>query len=222
MLIFASFTVLALVVAGCGGGGSKSATSSSTTSSTTAGATTGTTTGRGTGAAGFAAYTQCMTSHGIPASALQNRRGNAPPATGGEGGAPPASAPGGAADGSIPTPSLPAGVTQAQYQAAIEACRSQLPAGGFGGGGANSAALAAYRNCLQLHGVTLPAGGQRAGGQPTGTDQTPTSATGSSTSTPGFGGLNSSDPTVQAALKACESLRPTPAQGSSTTSTTAA
>ncbi len=75
-----------------------------------------------------------------------------------------------------PTPSLPAGVTQAQYQAALQACRSQLPAGGgFGRGGANSAAFAAYRNCLQLHGVTLPAAGQPAAGQAAGSGQTATS-----------------------------------------------
>jgi hypothetical protein len=176
-----------------------------------------------TAAAGFAAYSNCMTSHGIPASVLQqNRRANAPPATGTESSAPPAGSGGGGGNG--PTPSLPAGVTQAQYQAALQACRSQLPAGGFGGGGAggaNSAAFAAYRNCLQLHGVTLPAAGQPPAGQPTGTGQPPSSATPSSSRPAGLGGLNNSDPTVQAALTACMSLRPANTQGSSTTSTTA-
>jgi hypothetical protein len=211
------FSVFALVVmAGCGGGGgtkSASAASSSASTSTVAPA----------GAASFAAYSKCMTSHGIPASAL-TRRGNGPPTTGGtagtDGSTPPASTPDGPGNG--PTPSLPAGVTQTQYQAALDACRSQLPAGGFGGGGgagggANSAEFAAYRNCLQLHGVTLPTGGQRAGGQPDATGQTAPS--GSTPPAGGFGGLNTSDPTVQAALTACMSLRP--AQGSPTTSTTA-
>jgi hypothetical protein len=162
-----------------------------------------------------------MTSHGIPASALrQPRSGNPPTTTGsGEAAAPAASQSGGTGS-ARPTPSLPAGVTQAQYQAALQACRSQLPAGGgFGRGGANSAAVAAYRNCLQLHGVTLPAAGQPASGQAAGSAQTPTSATGATTPR-GFGGLNTADPTVQAAMQACMSLRPTPSQRS-TTSTTA-
>jgi len=152
-----------------------------------------------------------MTSHGIPASALQGRNR---PATGGTGGSTPTTG------GTRPTPSLPAGVTQAQYQAAQQACRSQLPTGGFGGfGGANSAQLAAYRNCLQLHGVTLPTGGA-AGGQPPASNQTSTSAGSTTPPAGGFGGLNTSDPAVQAALTACASLRP--ARSSSTTSTTGA
>jgi hypothetical protein len=203
------FSVFALIViAGCGGGGTKSAASSSTSTSTPA--ATG-----ASGAAGFAAYSKCMTSHGIPASAL-TRRGNGPPTTGTDGSAPPANSGGGS--GNPPTPSLPAGVTQAQYQAALDACRSQLPAGGGAGagagGGANSAEFAAYRNCLQLHGVTLPTGGQRPSGQTATTGQTATAPPAG-----GLGGLNTSDPTVQAALTACMSLRP--AQGSPTTSTTA-
>ena len=125
-------------------------------------------------------------------------------------------------------PSLPAGVTQAQLRAARQACRSLLPAGsGFGGGNrVTSPAAAAYRNCLQLHGVTLPTPGSRT---------TSTTAVGSSTTAPppststgnggagnggrGFGGLDTSNPTVQAALAACASLRPAPG-GTTTSSTT--
>jgi hypothetical protein len=218
-MLLAFFSVFALVAAGCGGGGTKSA--SSTGTSTTGTSTTGST-AAATGAASFAAYTQCMTSHGIPASALT--QGRTRPTTGGTGGSTPST--GGAPGGTRPTPSLPAGVTQAQYQAAQQACRSDLPAGGFGGfGGANSAQLAAYRNCLQLHGVTLPAagGGGAGGGQPPASGQTPpTTTAGSAPRAGGFGGLNTSDPTVKAALTACAALRPTPTQGSTTTSTTAA
>lgn len=50
----------------------------------------------------------------------------------------------------------PAGVDDATWQKAQQACASSLPsrgAGGFGGG-ANSA----YRNCLQQHGVTMNGG----------------------------------------------------------------
>ena len=58
----------------------------------------------------------------------------------------------GAAGGTRPT--IPA-----QYQAAFTACASDRPTGGFGGGeggGFNSTAFTAYRNCLEVHGVTLP------------------------------------------------------------------
>jgi hypothetical protein len=53
----------------------------------------------------------------------------------------------------------PAGVDDATWQKAQQACASSLPsrgAGGFGGngGGQNSA----YRNCLQQHGVTMTNG----------------------------------------------------------------
>ena len=45
-------------------------------------------------------------------------------------------------------------------KAALQACSSLLPKGSqFGGGtGASSTALAAYRNCMTLHHVTLPKG----------------------------------------------------------------
>ncbi len=217
MMLLAALSIFGLIVAGCGGGSTKASASSPSTTAPKTG---------GTGAAGFEAFTQCMVSHGIPASALQRTRpANTPPTTGADAGSTPATSTGGEAGGTggnRTPPSLPAGVTQAQYQAALQACRSQLPAGGggFGGGGANSAALAAYRNCLQLHGVTLPAAGQRPAGQPGGTGQTPASTAGSSTSQPGFGGLNTSDPTVQAAMTACASLRPARTPGSTTSTTT--
>jgi len=74
----------------------------------------------------------------------------------------------------------PAGVDDATWQKAQQACASSLPSrgpGGFGnGGGANSA----YRNCLRQHGVTLN------GSRPA-----------------------STDPKTQQALKTCSVLRPT-------------
>jgi hypothetical protein len=80
----------------------------------------------------------------------------------------------------------PAGVDDATWQKAQQACASSLPSrgpggGGFGNGGQNSA----YRNCLQQHGVTMN------GGRPA-----------------------SADPKTQEALKTCSVLRqsasPTP------------
>jgi hypothetical protein len=80
----------------------------------------------------------------------------------------------------------------------MKACASLRPAGGGGGGGGgggifgNSAQSLAYRNCLQQHGVTLPAAGSQPGGF-------------------------TNNPTFQAAAQACAALRPS---RSSTTSTT--
>ena len=135
------------------------------------------------GARGGQAFTQCMKSHGVTITGVRGLRGGSTSTT------------------------LPAGVTAAQFQQALQACRGQLPAGG--GNFQNSPAFAAYRNCLTLHGVTLP--------QP-----------GSSTSSSvpggggGFGGLDRTNPTVQAALQACAALRPAGGPGGSTTTTPAA
>jgi hypothetical protein len=106
-----------------------------------------------------------------------------------------------------------------KFKAAATACKSLRPSGGFGGfgggggfggsGGFNSTAFAAYRNCLKLHGVTLPTGRGPGGG-----GGTTTTTTGSTPSTT----FNPQSPTVQAAEAACAALRPTP---SSTTTTTA-
>jgi hypothetical protein len=97
----------------------------------------------------------------------------------------------------------------AQYRTAFSDCRSELPTGGFGRGTFNSPQFAAYRNCLQLHGVTLPA---RPGGTP---------ATGSSTTTTGGapGGGFANNPAFRAARQACAALLPagSAAGGSSTT-----
>lgn len=188
-----------------------------------------------------AAFVSCLEKQGIPASAATQL--GTRPRGGGPGGSAPAGSPssGGAAAGSggATRPSLPAGVTQAQLRSAEQACRSVLPAGsGFGGGGRfTSPALAAYRNCLQLHGVTLPTPGSRtstttaAGSATTASSSTTTSSTtpgtagpgpaGPGNGGPGLGGLDTSNPTVQAALTACAALRPAPG-GTTTSSTTAA
>jgi hypothetical protein len=71
----------------------------------------------------------------------------------------------------------PAGVDQATWERAMQACASTRPTGGF-----TNSALTAYRNCLADHGVTLSAGP---------------------------GQLDTADPKVAAAMKACAPLRPT-------------
>ena len=192
-LLGALLAVVSLAAA-CSGGSAK--TSASTTTTVPA------------GAAGFAAararLTQCLESHGVPANVASSglgfggRRGGGSSTTSSTTGPVPATT----------RPTIPA-----QYQAAFQACRGQ-----FGGAGANlnSPALAAYRNCLQVHGVTLPSTpsgtGAPNGAAPDGAGTTNGSAP------PGGFGAAANDPTVQAARQACASLLPA---RSSTTTTSA-
>lgn len=179
----------AAALAGCGGSSTSASAPGSTTSTTRA---------------GTAAFASCMEAKGIPASALAGfggrARGSTTTVPGQATGSPP----------SRPAVSLPAGVTRQQFTAALQACRADLPRGGFR---AQSPAFAAYRNCLQLHGVTLPAGGFDAG---------------STTTAAGAGAVTTTPTTVSAATRAaaqqaCAALRPTGAGGTaSTTSTSAA
>jgi hypothetical protein len=72
-------------------------------------------------------------------------------------------------------------VDDATWQKAQQACASLLPSGGPQGGGQNNSAITAYRNCLSQHGVTASTGA---------------------------GQLNTADPAVAAAVKACAALEP--------------
>jgi hypothetical protein len=128
--------LLTLALAACG---ASSSSSSSTTPATT------TTTGSGSTGSGasFANYTACLEQHGVTAFAGRGGAGGAPPAGGG---------------GNRPQLSA---ADRKKFQAAQTACAKYRPAGGRGfPGGANSAAFAAYSNCLKLHGVTLARGTQ--------------------------------------------------------------
>jgi len=151
------------------------------------------------GGNGFAAYTECLAKNGVvlpsaSANPRANRTGGVRPSNrpsarpsggtgngGGFGGA-------GGFFGNQP----PAGVDQATWDKAMQACASVRPSFGAGNGGANNSELVAYRNCLTEHGVVLPSGAARGGG-----------AGG------GFAGLNTADPKVAAAMTACAPLRPT-------------
>jgi hypothetical protein len=192
---------LSVVLAACGGSSSSTASPTTSTSPTTAAGagSTGTGPAGAAGSATFAKYTQCLTSHGVPASAtgFGGRRRSATGTT----------VPG-ATTIPVTRPTIPA-----QYQAAFKTCASLLPTGGggggfFGGGQVNSAQAAAYRNCLQIHGVTLPT--------------TPSTTPGQTRPTGGFGGAQfANNPTFQAAQKACVNLLPA-RTGSTTTTTVAA
>ena len=151
----------------------------------------GTTTTEAKGASSYSAYTACLRQHGVTLPTFSPGSfptgGTRPSFTPGSG------APGGGRFGALRD--------NPKYEKAAAACKSLRPTGGFGRfgggtGGFNSSAFAAYRNCLKLHGVTLPTGRPGSGGS-------------SSTTT-----IPSS--TFQAAEAACAALRPT----ASTTTTT--
>jgi hypothetical protein len=200
-LIALPVLALSTLLAACGGS-SKTTTASPTTTAPS-----------GSVAASLAKYTSCLESNGVPASeagSLFGRRGRS--GTGSS-----TTTPGGSAT-TTPSGSVPAGgftrpTIPAQYQAAFTACASDRPTfggAGFGrGGGINSTAFTAYRNCLEIHGVTLPT--------------TPTTTPGAAPPTGGFGGgfgsvLNTT--AGKAAATACANLRPA-ATGSTTTTTVA-
>lgn len=216
VVLASTVVVLASLLSACGGS-TKTVSGPSTTPASTAASS---------------SFESCMTKQGIPAATASRmaqrgggiRGGFGPgrPSGSGGGSAPPGSVPGGPAGASAP--SLPAGVTQAQLRAALQSCRNLLPNRGRAGGGLfTTPAGAAYRNCLTLHGVTIPA----RSGSATSTSATSTSGgtstTMSSTTVPAGGGalrgLNPSDPKVAAALAACAALRPT--RNGTTTTTTA-
>jgi hypothetical protein len=151
-----------------------------------------TTTTKPTGTASEAAYTACLKQHGVT---LPNFTHGSTP-----GGTRPTFTPG---SGSFPGAGAGGFRNNPAFTKAAAACKSLRPSGGFGGfggggsGGFNSAAFAAYRNCLKLHGVTLPTTFGRGSAGSTPTTTIPSAA-------------------YQAAMAACAALRPTP----STTTTT--
>jgi hypothetical protein len=200
---------LALVIglAACGGGSSKAASAPPSTTSTT-------TAGGGFNRAALQAFTTCMTQHGVTIPTVPPRTTipgeTFPPRTGGGGGA--GGGGGGAGGGgrffiggggggvtSIINSADPA------TKAAFQACQSQLPAGFLQQVQQGQTALAAYRSCMQDHGVTLPANGGFGGG--------PGGAAGGSTTT--------TTPAYAAAVATCRPLLPArgPRNGGSTTTT---
>jgi hypothetical protein len=157
----AVFAILAsLLLAACGGSTSTATTttartagavtSASTTPTTTSTPTTSTsTTSKGTTPAGpgrFAALRECLQKNGI--TLPKRTPGQAPGAGGFLGGG----------------PTLPAGVSRAQYEAAIKKCGGlpRFPRGGFRGprikfnSPAIKAALVKFAACLRANGVNAP------------------------------------------------------------------
>jgi hypothetical protein len=146
------------------------------------------------GAASFQAYLTCLKNHGVNLPA-GGRGGGGPPGTGG---GPPGSFNPGSTGSSIPSSA------SAAFQKAQQACASLRPSFGGGGNPGNSTAFAAYRNCLKLHGVTLPARPGGFGGGTPSSSTTPTTETSKE----------------KAAEAACASLRPKGFGGRPPSSTT--
>lgn len=207
---------LALVLAGCGGGKSTSTAAitpssvapvASTSAASTSAAASGSAAGGGLRTnADFAKYTACLTQHGVTVPSFSPRAGgsggagfgsgrprisgsarprfsgSARPRGSGAGGF------GGFFGGGSQTPA---------EAAAMKACASLLPAGGFGGraGGAgaiSATTLASFKSCMTSNGVTL-----------TGT-----------TAQQVLASLNRSDAKTAAALKICQPILGTAAAGS--------
>jgi hypothetical protein len=137
------------------------------------------------GGQAFAAYTDCLRKNGVtlPSNAP---RGNRPsgrpsgrPSARPSGQPRPSGAPRGGGFGFGLGDQPPAGVDAQTWQAAMQACAALRPSGGPQN---RNGALTAYRNCLSDHGVTMSAGPAQ---------------------------LDSNDPKIVAAMKACEALLPT-------------
>jgi hypothetical protein len=180
----AAVLVLLLACLGLAACGSSSGSSSSTTSaSAPATTTTGATGAKGLNAGRFAAIRECLQKNGIT---LPQRTPGQRRQPGGAGGF--LGGGGGAAGG----PSLPKGVTRAQYEAALKKCGGGNFAGRGGGARFKSpafqAALAKFASCMRENGVNIPAPN--------------TSGTGPVFSSKG---LNTSSPKFQAAEVKCRS-----------------
>lgn len=158
-------------------------------SSTNATPTSGQPSNGGGGNNAMATYLSCLRSNGVnlpnvnpsgrPTARPTNRPSGAPRPSGspGEG----RRFPGGGFGGLFGS-TAPSGVSQETWDKARQACASLQPSFNPQNRGRDNGAFAAYRNCLNDHGVTLNGPGQQ---------------------------LNTADPKTAAALKACEPLRPT-------------
>jgi hypothetical protein len=140
----------------------------------------------GSAGGGLQAYTSCLSKNGVD---IQTPAGGLP--SGMPGGGFPSGAPGGAfpsgGPGAMPSGMAgggmfqkPTGVDDATWQKAQTACASVRPSMGAGAGQDDSA-VRAYLSCLSKHGAATS-------GSPT--------------------ALNTADPKVAAAQKACVALRP--------------
>jgi hypothetical protein len=139
ILIRGALPVLAgaLVLTGCGSGGSSSSNAAA------AGATAG-----ATASAGLSAFQTCLKQHGVKVAPGQGRLGARPTGS---------FSPGTRPTGTRPTGVRPTGSFGGQNSAAFQACAKYAPAGfgGAGRGAISSSALAAFKSCLSSNGVKV-------------------------------------------------------------------
>jgi hypothetical protein len=147
-----------LVLAACGSSSSSSTSTSAAAASSSGTGATGTT-GARRGGARFAALRECLEKNGIT---LPARKAGARP-QGATGGTRPPGGAGGVLGGGGAGPTLPKGVTRAQYEAALKKCGGSNFFGGGAGARRNfnsperTAALDKFASCMRQHGVNLPA-----------------------------------------------------------------
>jgi hypothetical protein len=170
-LAILALALASIVLAACGSSNS-STTATQSASATTPGAGG---TGAAPGGSRFTAFRECMQKQGIT---LPTRKPGEQPGGGFLGGG----------------PQLPAGVTRAQYEAALTKCGSLRPRFGGGAGGrgqrfrspAFTAALVKFGTCMRENGIALPA--------PNTTGKGPVFST---------GGINTTSPQFKAAESKC-------------------
>jgi hypothetical protein len=145
VVLAVALVLVAILLAACGGGSGSAASTNASTSTgtaTTSGAGTAGTAGRNSAA--FTKYAACLKKNGMTLPAR------------GAGGAPGAGNGAAGTNGGNGGPPPGQGAGNPKFQKAQAACASLRPAGAgrFGGQGGNSAANAAFTNCLKINGVT--------------------------------------------------------------------
>jgi hypothetical protein len=179
-----------LVTAACGGSGSSGNNAQAANNG-----------GTGQGRQALTAYVDCMKQNGVVITVPSGNPSGRPRGSGQPTDRPtnfptarPSGSPGaGGGRGFGGALQKPDNVDQATWDKARTACASKLPSFGPGNGNGNNGANTAYRNCLKDHGVTVNGG----------TNQ-----------------LNTADPTIAAAEKACAPLRPTTRPSAAPSATT--
>ena len=152
MAVIAAAVLASVVLAACGSSSTTSTNASANAATSTAGAggASGASGPRGAFGARFSALRECLAKNGIT---LPKRTPGSRPVPGRSGGV---FGGAGAVGGAGPT--LPKGVTRAQYEAALKKCGGGLLGrpGNFNNP-ARTAALTTFATCMRQNGVNLPA-----------------------------------------------------------------
>ncbi len=165
-LILSVLSVVALLFAACGG----TSDASSTVTSTSGKTTTSTAKGASAATSSFTAYRDCLAKHGLTLPGFSGRRAGF---AGSSGFRRFRSGSSGTGVGGFPRGASGTGgffSSNPKYKAALSACASLRPKGGFrgfpgGGGFSSSVQNKAFQDCLQVNGLSLsdlrPASGKR-------------------------------------------------------------